>query len=245
MADPVAPDGPLVQAKMEELMWVWLNSPSTSNFFRDMGGSTIPTPTPLVSPRRQIRADKCASPPVRADKCRTVGPSTFERVEINPKSQTMHTLTATCESEIPPGAFAYRSEIAKPSAEALESARQFIRALPNKRVTKPEQLESFLTNCMGMSRFFADVLYHKISLNVVGENNDTGFTEEAMISWAKSSWDTQRDVVTFYHLMKSPVNNWIEKDDFRTLLDTILDKLASLDFLKATPEFQQRYAETV
>merc|ERR1719158_1694562 len=46
-------------------------------------------------------------------------------------------------------------------------------------------------------------------------------------------------------VLKKPRKHFLERDDFVVLLDETLERHPGLDFLKATPEFQERYTETV
>eukprot|EP00397_Hematodinium_sp_SG-2012_P007105 GEMP01007147.1.p1 GENE.GEMP01007147.1~~GEMP01007147.1.p1 ORF type:complete len:558 (+),score=108.16 GEMP01007147.1:103-1776(+) len=259
-----ASDGPLVRAKLEELLWLWLNSTGASNIFRDMRAGIGSGMLALSgSPRTLMRAahEKAASPPARGDKFVTMGPSALELLRNAEalesqklKSHTMHNILITLEEskvkeeKIPAGAFARPSIVPSggDSAETVQCIRVFLASLPKKRVTQADQLEPFLTDKMGMSRFLSHVLFQKITLaNALDLEESDGFGEEEMINWAKASWDPKREVLTFFYLMKSTVNNWIEKNDFRALMDSILQHLGSLEFLKSSPEFQQRFAETV
>ena len=48
-----------------------------------------------------------------------------------------------------------------------------------------------------------------------------------------------------FNILKKPRNSFIERDDLVVLLDETLERHPGLEFLKATPEFQERYTETV
>merc|ERR550534_1596692 len=65
-----------------------------------------------------------------------------------------------------------------------------------------------------------------------------------MLNWARDYWDPNRDLVTFFHLLKSPARDWIEPSDFYVVIETIIQNYEALDFLQASPEFRQRFTET-
>jgi len=48
-----------------------------------------------------------------------------------------------------------------------------------------------------------------------------------------------------FDVLKSPNRPHIERDDFKPLMLTLMETHPGLDFLKATPEFQERYRDTV
>ena len=50
-----------------------------------------------------------------------------------------------------------------------------------------------------------------------------------------------------FEILKNPANkdDFLYLEDFKPLLNLLLDTHPGLEFLKATPEYQERYSETV
>lgn len=48
-----------------------------------------------------------------------------------------------------------------------------------------------------------------------------------------------------FQLLAQPGSNFIVPDDFKPLFKYLLDTHPGLEFLQATPEFQERYSDTV
>ena len=46
-----------------------------------------------------------------------------------------------------------------------------------------------------------------------------------------------------FNLLAKPGSRFIERDDFRPLLAVLLTRHPGLEFLKATPEFQEKYGK--
>ncbi|RYR02509.1 hypothetical protein Ahy_B06g081305 [Arachis hypogaea] len=88
--------------------------------------------------------------------------------------------------------------------------------------------------------FFSAVLFKKI-------DNGTGVvTREAFIDyWIKGNMLTKDIATQMYTILKQPQLNYLTKDDFKPVLRELLATHPGLEFLQSTPEFQERYAETV
>lgn len=130
------------------------------------------------------------------------------------------------------------------SASFQRGIQEFINTLPDKQVTEAEQLQEFLTKYMNMSRFYCEILYRRIH---EANNLEDGapVQEEHLKRWASGAFDTNRPIVSFFHLMKSPLDDWIGKDAVRDLIVYIIDNLPQFSFLVNTPDFQTRFADTI
>ncbi|XP_010523368.1 PREDICTED: serine/threonine protein phosphatase 2A regulatory subunit B''beta-like [Tarenaya hassleriana] len=89
--------------------------------------------------------------------------------------------------------------------------------------------------------FISTSLFRKIDVN------NTGFvTREAFIDyWINGNMlilDTSSQI---FKILKQPNQNYLVKDDFKPILKELLATHPGLEFLQSTPEFQERYAETV
>ncbi|CAO2833167.1 unnamed protein product [Amaranthus hypochondriacus] len=89
--------------------------------------------------------------------------------------------------------------------------------------------------------FFSTVLFQKIDVN------GTGFiTRDAFVDyWVNGNMLTLDIYSQIYTIMKQPDHKFLTQDDFKPVLRELLATHPGLEFLQSTPEFQERYAETV
>ncbi|GAB4836096.1 hypothetical protein Ancab_001013 [Ancistrocladus abbreviatus] len=89
--------------------------------------------------------------------------------------------------------------------------------------------------------FFSTVLFRKIDVNC------TGFvTRDAFVDFWVNGYMLTLDLATqIFTIMKQPDRRYLKQDDFKSVLRELLATHPGLEFLQTTPEFQERYAETV
>ncbi|KAG2656618.1 serine/threonine protein phosphatase 2A regulatory subunit B''beta-like [Panicum virgatum] len=89
--------------------------------------------------------------------------------------------------------------------------------------------------------FFTTALFFKI------DEESTGFVaREAFIDfWVNSNLMSMDSATQVFTILKQQNRNYLTKEDFKPVLKDLLDNHPGLEFLKSTPEFQERYAETV
>lgn len=89
--------------------------------------------------------------------------------------------------------------------------------------------------------FFSTVLFQKIDVS------GTGFvTRDAFVDyWVNGNMLTMDIATQIYTIMKQPDCKFLTQDDFKPVLRELLSTHPGLEFLQSTPEFQERYAETV
>ncbi|XP_021742145.1 serine/threonine protein phosphatase 2A regulatory subunit B''beta-like isoform X2 [Chenopodium quinoa] len=89
--------------------------------------------------------------------------------------------------------------------------------------------------------FFSTVLFQKI------DSSSTGFvTRDAFVDyWVNGNMLTMDIATQIYTIMKQPDCKYLTQDDFKPVLRELLSTHPGLEFLQSTPEFQERYAETV
>ncbi|KAG2305519.1 hypothetical protein Bca4012_059590 [Brassica carinata] len=89
--------------------------------------------------------------------------------------------------------------------------------------------------------FFSTSLFRKIDVN------STGFvTREAFVDyWVNGNMLIIDMTTQIFKILKQQNQNFLVKEDFKPLLKELLATHPGLEFLQGTPEFQERYAETV
>ncbi|CAI8615611.1 unnamed protein product [Vicia faba] len=88
--------------------------------------------------------------------------------------------------------------------------------------------------------FLSSSLYRKI------ENGAGIVTRNAFIDyWITGNMLTMDIATQIFTILKQPQFNYLTQDDFKPILRELLATHPGLEFLQSTPEFQERYAETV
>ncbi|KAG8648095.1 serine/threonine protein phosphatase 2A regulatory subunit B''beta [Manihot esculenta] len=89
--------------------------------------------------------------------------------------------------------------------------------------------------------FFSTALFRKIDVN------GTGFvTRDAFVNyWLNGNMLTMDMATQIFKILKQPDLNYLTQEDFKPVLRELLATHPGLEFLQSTPEFQERYAETV
>ncbi|XP_010550352.1 PREDICTED: probable serine/threonine protein phosphatase 2A regulatory subunit B''delta [Tarenaya hassleriana] len=104
-----------------------------------------------------------------------------------------------------------------------------------------QEFKLVTTEVCKLPSFFSTSLFKKI------DANNTGFvTREAFIEyWVKGNMLTMDIATQIFKILKQPDQNYLVQDDFKPVLRELLATHPGLEFLQGTPEFQDRYAETV
>ncbi|KAK4754753.1 hypothetical protein SAY87_008510 [Trapa incisa] len=89
--------------------------------------------------------------------------------------------------------------------------------------------------------FFSTSLFRKVDINFTGY-----VTRDAFIDyWINGSMLTVDIATQVFRILKQPDLKYLTQEDFKLVLRELLDTHPGLEFLQSTPEFQERYAETV
>ncbi|CAL0316704.1 unnamed protein product [Lupinus luteus] len=89
--------------------------------------------------------------------------------------------------------------------------------------------------------FFSTALFRKIDVNFTGT-----ITREQFINyWIRGNMLAMDLATQIYTILKQPHQTYLAQDDFKPVLRELLSTHPGLEFLQSTPEFQERYAETV
>ncbi|MBA0603145.1 hypothetical protein Gorai_003301, partial [Gossypium raimondii] len=89
--------------------------------------------------------------------------------------------------------------------------------------------------------FFSPSLFKKIDVNSTGLVTRDAFVDY----WVNGNLLTKDVATQIYTVLKQPYLKYLVQDDFKPLLQELLATHPGLEFLQSTPEFQERYAETV
>eukprot|EP00262_Sarcandra_glabra_P007190 TRINITY_DN19834_c0_g1_i1.p1 TRINITY_DN19834_c0_g1~~TRINITY_DN19834_c0_g1_i1.p1 ORF type:complete len:541 (+),score=103.60 TRINITY_DN19834_c0_g1_i1:270-1892(+) len=89
--------------------------------------------------------------------------------------------------------------------------------------------------------FFSSSLFKRIDVDCIGIVTRDSFIDY----WVKSNMLTMDIATQIYAILKQPDYKYLTQDDFKPVLRELLATHPGLEFLQSTPEFQERYAETV
>ncbi|CAN0890229.1 Probable serine/threonine protein phosphatase 2A regulatory subunit B''gamma [Linum grandiflorum] len=103
------------------------------------------------------------------------------------------------------------------------------------------EFQSVTKDICKLPSFFSSLLFRRIDVNSVGMVTRDQFVEY----WVKGNFLTMDLATQIYTVLKQPDSEYLTQEDFRPVLREILATHPGLEFLQSTPEFQERYAETV
>lgn len=89
--------------------------------------------------------------------------------------------------------------------------------------------------------FFSSALFRKIDVDCVGAIRRDAFTKY----WIDSNMMTMDIATQIFTILKQQDHKYLTQEDFKPVLRELLASHPGLEFLQSTPEFQERYAETV
>ncbi|XP_076946960.1 putative serine/threonine protein phosphatase 2A regulatory subunit B''delta [Bidens hawaiensis] len=89
--------------------------------------------------------------------------------------------------------------------------------------------------------FFSTALFKRIDVNGTGV-----ITRDAFVDyWVHGNMLTKDVATQIFTILKQPDLRYLTHEDFKPILRELLATHPGLEFLQGTPEFQERYAETV
>ncbi|XP_008804277.1 serine/threonine protein phosphatase 2A regulatory subunit B''beta-like isoform X1 [Phoenix dactylifera] len=103
------------------------------------------------------------------------------------------------------------------------------------------EFKSITKDICKLPSFFSSSLFRKIDVDCTGVVTRDAFVDY----WVNSNMMT-RDIATqIFTILKQPDRKYLTQEDFKPVLRELLVTHPGLEFLQGTPEFQERYAETV
>nr|GMC96057.1 serine/threonine protein phosphatase 2A regulatory subunit B''beta [Ipomoea batatas] len=89
--------------------------------------------------------------------------------------------------------------------------------------------------------FFSTALFRKIDVDCCGIVTRDAFADY----WVNGNMLTKDIATQVFTILKQPDLKYLTQEDFKPILRELLATHPGLEFLQSTPEFQERYAETV
>ena len=122
--------------------------------------------------------------------------------------------------------------------EVLQANLNVFNTLFNKETLKVSEFESVCSKLCGLPKFLASKV-----VNLAGGEEAIG--KNQFWKFWKNQFENVGIVERFFMTVKKQSAKYIDRNDLKPILRTLMDTHPGLDFLKATPEFQDRYADTV
>lgn len=127
-----------------------------------------------------------------------------------------------------------------------ELKEQYMARVDNLFLARPDGLQvndfkSVAKELCKLPSFFSSILFSRIDVNAAGVVTRDAFVDY----WVNSNMLTKDVATQIFTILKQPGCKYLTQDDFKPVLEELLATHPGLEFLQSTPEFQERYAETV
>jgi serine/threonine-protein phosphatase 2A regulatory subunit B'' len=109
-------------------------------------------------------------------------------------------------------------------------------------IESADDLKDFTTNVLGLSRYFAEPLFKRVQRQA---RDPTAVSRKDVVNYWSGRLSVSDPTVNFFQVVKQEQNPFLTRSDFREFLWVLLDSHPGLAFLRDSPEFQERYADTV
>ncbi|XP_020093897.1 serine/threonine protein phosphatase 2A regulatory subunit B''beta-like isoform X2 [Ananas comosus] len=104
-----------------------------------------------------------------------------------------------------------------------------------------QEFKSVAKDICKLPSFFSGALFRKIDVGGTGTVSRDAFVDY----WVNGNMMTMDLATQIFKILKKPDHNYLTQEDFKPILQELLATHPGLEFLQGTPEFQERYAETV
>ena len=133
----------------------------------------------------------------------------------------------------------------QPSKDAIDSAQAEMAEIESLFKAHPggltkEEFKPFAVTVCGYPSFFAQGLFEKLV-----PDGQSLVTRQKCVQWWETNMRHKKPEVRLFHFLREGNQQHVTRADWKKRLAVLLDTHPGLDFLKATPEFQDRYLECV
>lgn len=242
----------LAKQKIDQQFLQWLTLPTSQNLLEKLidecksQHSLSIHPSPIFTDRLSASFNQSMSIGRRSSLTPPLPPVSMDRTSdsLRPTiiSDTQHLLRTSIsisQTQSVPGIPQFYFPKGKPlESETLENNQKIFNTLFVKDSLKLNDFEQVCVRLCGLPKFLASRL-----MNVIG--GEESVTKTQFWKFWKTQFEAIGIIERFFFTIKKQNNKYIDRNDFRPILRILMDTHPGLDFLKATPEFQDRYADTV
>jgi serine/threonine-protein phosphatase 2A regulatory subunit B'' len=185
--------------------------------------------------------------PSGSDKYRTLINPVFEPMEkqeeekdLSSRTLTQNELTKALKKTTKIPQFYYEGGKPVPPEEAKENKSEIEAAFGTKEALNKQEFMPITEKVFKFPKFLNSIVFNRLDTANSGSVSKTDFCR----IW---EMEYERDEVAkrMFKVIAKPGEKYLYNDDFKPLLRELLDTHPGLHFLQATPEFQDRYADTV
>lgn len=105
--------------------------------------------------------------------------------------------------------------------------------------------DPILNNVMKVPNIFKKMVFDRIKLVEKLDAAAEKIPKQSIINFWKKHWERETVGKRVFKLLCQADKHVFVPDDFKPLFSYLLENHPGLEFLQATPEFQERYADTV
>lgn len=106
-------------------------------------------------------------------------------------------------------------------------------------------LDPLINNVLKIPNIFKRMLFDRIKLIEKLEKDTEKIPKQCIVNYWKKYMDGESVARRVFKIIAKPDKGVLTNDDFKPLFGYLLESHPGLEFLQATPEFQERYADTV
>lgn len=243
----------LARSRIDEHFINWLSFPSTTILIQKLledsknPSSTFQPPSAIFTNRLSTPMSPNTSSPKRASLTPPLSPPAYDRLsQTHSYSLPVDGLNTTkvlpsfqpstkINSNIPQFYFPKGKPI-NPSIS--ERNLKIISTCFVKDTLKISDFENIVTQLCGLPKFLTQKLF-------LAAGGGESISKVGFLKYWKSELENKSPLERFFNVIRKGNKGYLERDDFKPLLKILMDSHPGLDFLKATPEFQDRYSDTV
>lgn len=210
-----------------------LVSPPSPTFAKAAPSSSLHSPS-----RASLAPPLSPSPQDRLSISQMQEPASHYELRVPEDKQDLNELRQSLQKRpVIPQFYFPRSQTAT-SEEAERKMKLIQEVFVREALTQAEFVE-VTTKICELPKYLSRLLFIRIA------GNKPQVSRAQFIKHWKAEMEGKDLSRRIFDLLKATNRPHIERDDFRPLLLTLMETHPGLDFLKATPEFQERYRDTV
>jgi len=234
---------PCSKLKLDQLFLQWLSLPESNTLVLALledakAGKPLQPPTPSAqSPLSPSTQNALFTPPLSPQKARDATPHSPHKHHSRGSGSFSKSTSA---AEIPRFYFPDGMEISEESIAASHGKINAAFEKADPAGITAEGLVEVMREVCELPSYVAHAMHNRM-----GEGKEH-LPKAVFLKWLNdNNILRQEPVVRLFHALRSEGSNHIVQENFKHLMLTVLTRHPGLEFLQETPEFQERYAETV
>ena len=243
----------LAKMQIDQQFTRWLSISSTTQLLQKLiedNKLPVPTmvpPTAIFSNRLSVSGSQATGSPKRSSLTPPLSPPAYDRlsathsyslpVDSMAPSRTVPSFIQSSEPDVKiPQFFFPKGKNVDPVIS--EKNLKLISTCFVRDNLKLSDFENITTQLCGLPKF----MNFKVFATAGGKET---MSKSQFVKCWKNELEAKSPVERFFWALKKVNKDFIDREDFRPIMKVLMESHPGLDFLKATPEFQERYADTV